>query len=126
MSTYTFIWDGELQNKKIGQCVTDVMTIKNCRRATAYMSAKLTIKATAQRRQDKRAKSSTILVTIGRPNFIERRFIKVCQKAGMAFPLRQIQWKFWPKKKPEKRVRLPRMKVSAMRPISARATTTAV
>lgn len=92
-------YDFQTTQKKIGQCVQDVLTIKNCRRATAYMSPTLTIKATAQRRQDKRAKTSTVLVTIGKPNFLERRFIRVCQKAGCVFPLNQIQWKFWPKKK---------------------------
>lgn len=90
--------DYEYAMKKLGQAVGDVLTSPNCRRATAYISPKLTIKATAQRRPDGRDKSATCLVTVGTPNFVERRFIKVCQKAGMAFPLNQIQWKFWPKK----------------------------
>lgn len=91
--------DYEYAMKKLGEAVGDVLVMRNCRRATAFITPKLTIKATAQRRQDGRDKSATCLVTVGRPNFLERRFIKVCQKAGMAFPLNQIQWKFWPKKK---------------------------
>jgi hypothetical protein len=88
----------EVTNRKIGECVADVLG-GTVRRATAYISPKLTIKATAQRKQRKSGdKSVTMLVTVGAPNFAERRFIKVCQKAGMCFPLRQIQWKFWPKK----------------------------
>lgn len=85
--------------RKIGECVNDVLNIKNLRRATAYVSDELTIKATAQRRMDKRDQSATVLVTVGRPNFVERRFIRLCKKAGCAFPLRQIQHKFWPAKK---------------------------
>lgn len=87
------------EDKKIGQCVNDVLNVKNARRATAYISEKRTVKATLQRRIDKRARSATVLVTIGAPNFVERRFIRICKKAGIAFPLNQIQWKFWPKKK---------------------------
>ena len=97
MPTYTI--DFEAKQRKIGQCVQDVLNVKNCRRATAYMSESLTIKATNQRQLDKRDQSATVLVTIGRPNFVERRFIRLCKKAGMAFPLNQIQWKFWPAKK---------------------------
>lgn len=91
--------DYEYAMKKLGQAVGDVLTITNVRRATAFISPTLTIKATAQRRQERRDKQATCLVTVGRPNFVERRFIRVCQKAGMVFPLSQIQWKSWPKKK---------------------------
>jgi hypothetical protein len=89
--------DYEYAMHKLGMCVGDVLG-NNVRRATAYISPKLTIKVTAQRRADKRSRTVTALVTVGAPNFIERRFIRVCQKAGMAFPLQQIQWKLWPKK----------------------------
>ena len=91
--------DYEYAMKKLGQAVGDVLTGTNIRRATAYISPTLTIKATAQRKQDGRDKQATCLVTVGRPNFVERRFIKVCQKAGMCFPINQIQWKLWPKKR---------------------------
>ena len=90
--------DYEYAMRKLGEAIGDVVMGSNVRRATAYISPKLTMKATAQRKQDGRDKSVTVLVTVGAPNFVERRFIKVCQKAGMAFPLRQIQWKHWPKK----------------------------
>ena len=96
---FTSTQDYDYAMKKLGEAVGDVLTGKNIRRATAYISPTLTIKATAQRKQDGRDKSATCLVTVGKPNFVERRFIGVCKKAGMAFPLRQIQWKFWPKKK---------------------------
>jgi hypothetical protein len=90
--------DYEYAMKKLGEAVGDTIS-GNVRRATAYISPKLTIKATAQCRQSNGARYHTCLVTIGTPNFVERRFIKVCQKAGMCFPLSQIQWKWWPKKK---------------------------
>jgi hypothetical protein len=88
----------ELTERRIGECVSAVLGDSNMRRATAYISPTLTIKASAQRRYRKNEKSVTVLVTVGKPNFEQRRFIRVCQKAGMCFPLRQISWKFWPKK----------------------------
>lgn len=90
--------DYEYAMRKLGEAVGDVIMGSNVRRATAFISPTLTMKATAQRRSDRRHQHATVLVTVGRPNFIERRFIRVCQKSGMAFPLRQIQWKHWPKK----------------------------
>lgn len=90
--------DYEYAMRKLGEAIGDVVTGNNIRRATAYISPKLTMKATAQRRQDKRDKFATVLVTVGTPNFIERRFIRACQKSGVVFPVTGIQWKLWPKK----------------------------
>lgn len=89
----------DLTERKIGECVNDVLNGTNIRRATAYISPKLTIKATAQRKIDKGDRFATVLLTVGAPNFVERRFIKVCQKAGMAFPINSIHHKHWPKSK---------------------------
>lgn len=97
MPTFTINFDAE--QKKIGECVSDVLNVRNVRKATAYISERRVIKATAQCRANKRSKSVTILVTVGKPNFVERRFIRLCKKAGMVFPLRQIQWRFWTEKK---------------------------
>lgn len=71
----------------------------NARRATAYESTNYTIKATRQRPYNKRDKAETFIVTMGRPNYEEREFIKLAKKAGESFPIKKIQLKFWPKKK---------------------------
>ncbi len=45
-----------------------------------------------------------ISLTIGRPNYIERDFVKLCQKAKEPFPVKKIQIKFYnPKPKKVKR-----------------------
>lgn len=36
---------------------------------------------------------------MGAPNFAERRFIRLCFKAGEPLPVRKVQIKWWPKKK---------------------------
>mgnify|MGYP001605604686 CR=1 FL=1 len=66
-------------------------------RATKYISPALVVKATRQRYKGKlltrSARQETILVTIGKPNWRERRFIRQCQQAEEPFPIRKIQLK---------------------------------
>lgn len=95
----TIYIDFAAEQKRIGQCVSDVLTISGCRRATAYLSETRVVKATAQQRTSKRAKRVTVLVTVGKPNFVERRFIRLCKKDGVCFPMESIYHKHWPKKK---------------------------
>ncbi len=71
------------------------------RRATLYLSPKMTIKLTRQGR-DRRSTHHTYLLTIGKPNWRERQHIKVLQKAKEPFPVKKIQLTFYPKKKKEK------------------------
>lgn len=90
-----------IPERQIAEAISCVLCVPNVRRGTAFLAENFTVKATAQRRIGKADKSATLLVTVGRPNFLERRFIRLCQKAGMVFPLKQIQLKFWnaPKRK---------------------------
>ena len=72
---------------------------RNVRKATKYVLPNLTIKATRQKKPDGRDRQETFIVTIGKPNYLERKFIKACIKAKEPFPIKKIQLKFWPKKK---------------------------
>lgn len=42
---------------------------------------------------------ANIVVTIGRPNYLEQRFIKLCKRAGEPFPVRRIHLKPFPKRR---------------------------
>lgn len=75
----------------VPQMLYALHTTPGCKRVTKYISKKLTLKATFQRPVDKRDKASTVLITIGKPNFAERKFIDLCQKAGERFPVRKLQ-----------------------------------
>jgi predicted pyridoxine 5'-phosphate oxidase superfamily flavin-nucleotide-binding protein len=81
--------------KEIVQCVEAVLV--GARQATKYISEQKTVKATIHGRHDRR-QQIIMLVTIGRPNFCERKFIKLAKKAGEPFPIKKIQIK-WPKTK---------------------------
>lgn len=66
------------------------------RRATYYVSETRTVKLTRQRRYKKRDLSETFILTCGRPNFRERKFVALCKQAGEKFPVKKIQLQYWP------------------------------
>ncbi len=68
------------------------------RKATKYFSPTLVAKATRRHKGTKRDRTTEILVTIGRPNYAERKFIKTALAAGEQFPIKGIQLKFYPTK----------------------------
>jgi hypothetical protein len=67
-------------------------------KATKYISENETLKATRRRYKGKIMKGKChpveILFTVGRPNYLERDFIKACKKAGEPFPIKKIQLKY--------------------------------
>lgn len=65
-------------------------------RATKYYSPAFVVRAT--RRVQSRSKIEVVL-TMGRPNYRDRDFIKRCKKAGEPFPIKKIQYKFETAKK---------------------------
>ena len=79
--------------------VDALVTNPQMRRATWYVAPNVTQKATRQRRKSGRALSETFIVTVGRPNARERKFIKLAKRAGEPFPIKKIQLTPWPKAK---------------------------
>lgn len=68
----------------------------NIYKATFYLSDNYVIKATAKRWKKKLPKKNQrieVLLTMGRPNYEERLFIKLCKQAGEPFPIKKIQYK---------------------------------
>lgn len=70
-------------------------------KATEYISPKEIIRAVRKRYHNKilKAHNVEITLTIGKPNYAEREFIKECQKAKEPFPIKKIQLKFYNPKK---------------------------
>lgn len=66
-------------------------------KATLYLSPTEIVRGTRRYYANRRkpdAKRIEVLVSIGRPNFLEREFIKACQCAEQQFPITKIQLKF--------------------------------
>lgn len=68
------------------------------RRSTRFLSPTMTVKATRQRKPDRRERQVTLLITVGRPNYYEARRIKASQKSGVCFPMKQSDLQFYPAK----------------------------
>jgi hypothetical protein len=75
-------------------------------RATKYISPTLIVRATRTLYRKRIARGNVeILVTVGRPNYLEREFIKACKKSGEPFPVKKVQLKLYnpPGKKLQRR-----------------------
>ena len=69
------------------------------KKATYYHSDKEVAKATFHGKKDSRTLRKQFVVTVGQPNYAERKFIKKAKKAGEPFPIKKIQLQFVPNKK---------------------------
>jgi hypothetical protein len=78
-------------------------------KATKYVSPKQVVRAvrTTYRcfgRKPRKGDNIQITLTIGKPNYLEREFIKLCTKAKEPFPVRAVILKLYnPKKKVAKK-----------------------
>lgn len=64
------------------------------RSISVYQSPTLVVTATRRHKPDKRNTTIEMVLTIGKPNFRGRQFVKACLKAGEPFPVKkpQIKW----------------------------------
>ena len=83
----------------VGRCISTLQQDSTLRRVTAYVSPIETVKATRMYRLDRRERREEFLVSVGRPNYRERKWIKFAKRAGESFPVRKLQLTFWPKRK---------------------------
>lgn len=68
--------------------------------ATKYVSPKHVVKVTQRLLGGKPSlKNLDFVVTIGRPNYADSKFIKQCIKAGEPFPVKKLRLKFPGKRK---------------------------
>jgi hypothetical protein len=71
------------------------------RQATVYISPDLVVRATRRHKpQSGRCAGihTELVVTLGKPNYLERLFIKACKQSGEPFPVKKIQLRPWPKR----------------------------
>jgi hypothetical protein len=71
-------------------------------KATKYLAPNVVVNATRivkGGRIDGRDASAEIYVKVGKPNFLERQFVKAAIKAGQTFPIRKVQIKALPKRR---------------------------
>jgi hypothetical protein len=86
--------------KIVGE-VIKTLVANNMKKATKFVSPKEVVRAvrkTYGNKIDSRQKIE-LVVTIGKPNYVERTFIRTAQYAGEPFPIRKIQLKAFVAKK---------------------------
>lgn len=77
--------------------VMNLMEVEGLHQARMFLAPDLVVKGT---RRGKRENGHTeILLSVGKPNYVERQFIKQCKKAGVGFPLKKIQIRYYPRKR---------------------------
>ncbi len=80
----------------------DAVLLSGAHLGTRYIDDKLVVRATRKLQHGRipgKQYNVEMNLTIGRPNFSERKFIKDCKKSGESFPVKKIQLKFPSKKK---------------------------
>lgn len=84
----------ELAAKSFQVMMQCLLLVPKLKKATKYLHPKLVVKATRIGKFDARMKTVEFKVTVGAPNYQERKFIKLCEKAGEKFPIRKVQLKY--------------------------------
>jgi len=85
----------------IGKVVRTLIEM-DAKKVTAFISPKLTVKASRvlfDGKISKRDARADVVVTLGVPNFSERRFIKAALAASEPFPVKKLQIKMPPEKR---------------------------
>lgn len=74
--------------------VTSLVIDGGYKKATYYHCYDHVIKAT-RLFKNRSERLVQVVLTLGQPNYSERKFIKTAQKAGESFPIKKIQVKSW-------------------------------
>lgn len=81
------------------QVVDSVVINPNIKTARKYLAPNLVVKATRHGKFDARSHSQNIVLTVGRPDYKAREFIKTARKAGQQFPIQKLQFRLTPQKR---------------------------
>lgn len=79
-----------ISRRDVGRLIEHLIET-GARRATKYSSPRFVARATRRHKPDRRNSRTEFVVTIGAPNYREREFIKLAQKAKETFPISRIQ-----------------------------------
>lgn len=87
----------DISDKVIKQLWNQFQEFSNLVSATKYISNNLIARLVRKRTNkkiDKKDLAPNFILTVGRPNYLERKFIKDCKKVNESFPVKKIQLKF--------------------------------
>ncbi len=88
--------------KPLEKIVGEMLINTRVKKATAFLSPILTLVVARQFKMDSRSKQQTFIVTIGRPNFENRKKLKDLIAAREPFPVKKLAYKYYPEKRQKK------------------------
>lgn len=96
MKTKTKTPPVKVNRNSISKAIDALLTLPTVRQAVVFQHPRLTIVATRSRRPDRRSKLAEIVLTIGRPNYLNRERIATLQRAGQPFPVKRVHLSHYP------------------------------
>lgn len=79
--------------------VVAVLECPELKRATKFLDAKTIVRCTRPKRCYGYERWDNVVLTVGRPNHAERKFIRDCQRNHVEGQMKHLQLKWWPKQK---------------------------
>jgi hypothetical protein len=79
----------------VNAVVTSMLECPKLKRVSKYVSPNLVINGTRMHPATKRSRSTTIVLSVGKPNYRNSEFIRTCKKAGEPFPVKKLQLKWY-------------------------------
>jgi hypothetical protein len=90
-----------MTDMKVPVIVDAMMQDLSLFRVTHYIDKSVVVKLTRRIKARKNSTRQEFVLTIGAPNYLERKFIVACIKAKEPFPIKNLQLQHWPKKRKE-------------------------
>lgn len=84
--------------KATNAVLSNLLAVPNIKNATKFLTPKRTVRGTVIGKPRKNEGRVCVSLSIGVPNYRERKFIKDCQQAGEPFPVAKVQLKLRPEK----------------------------
>lgn len=82
--------------------VVNALVASVARSATLYLAPNLVVRATWRHKPKANHIREEMVLTFGKPNYLERLFVKQAVEAHEPFPIRKVLLKAWPvKRKPK-------------------------
>jgi len=82
--------------EKAVAATTNALLTTDNKRAVKYLSPTLVVSVCRRFKRKQRDISSDFVLKIGRPNYLEAKFVAAAEAAGEPFPIKRVQLQAWP------------------------------
>jgi len=85
--------------KAAAEVMAVLLSDKEVYRAVKYLDARTVVSACRRFRSRVNATRADFVIKVGRPNYLEARFVAACKAAKEPFPVKRVQRQPWPVKR---------------------------